>query len=149
MRSSFKLALTKLKGKGTDATSLGLAIGFEFGPITATRLGMKGDLVRCSVSRGVLTAENEQCRCKGNETAIGAIVYDRANDAVRTVFGTSRKRANLEYDTAVDELSARSDKAAIAAKSAAASLLRPSTAAATPYSFPDRPTGPAKRDGFA
>lgn len=149
MRSSFKLALAKLRDKGTDATSLGLAIGFEFGPMTATRLGMKGDLVRCSVSRGVLTAEGEQCRCKGNETAIGAVAYDTANDAVRAVFGSSRKCANLDYDAAVEELSARSDKTALAAKSAAASLLRPSTAAATPYSFPDRPTGPAKRDGFA
>lgn len=63
MRSSFQLSLQKLKDSGTDASSLGLQIGFEYGPMNATRLGMKGELVRCSVSRGVLAAENEQSRC--------------------------------------------------------------------------------------
>lgn len=149
MRSSFKLALEKLANAGTDASSLGLAIGFEFGPMTATRLGMKGGLVRCSVSRGVLQAEYEQSRCGGNETAIGPIAFGNANDPVRAVFGTSRKRAGLDYDTAVKELAARSDKAALASKAAAASLLKPATAAANPYTFPDRKTGPSKPAGFA
>lgn len=149
MRSSFKLALDKLKEAGTDATSLGLAIGFEYGPMTVTRLGIKGDLVRCSVSRGVLSAEGEQRRCNGTETAIGEIAYHDGTDAVRAIFGKSRKRANLDYDKAVQELAERSDKAALAAKAAAGSLLKPATAAATPYTFPDRATGPAKRDGFA
>lgn len=57
MRSSFNLALAKLKSNGTDASTLGLAIGFEYGPMNVTRLGIKGELVRCSVSRGVLAAE--------------------------------------------------------------------------------------------
>lgn len=150
MRSSFDLALTKLKEKGTDASSLGLAIGFEFGPMTVTRLGMKGELVRCSVSRGVLTAENEQSRCKGTETALGAIAYDKASDAVRSVFGTGRKRAGLTYDVALKDLSDKNDKTAKAVKAMeAASLLKPATAAASPYTFPARPTGPAKPDGFA
>ena len=149
MRSSFKLALEKLKSAGTDAMSLGLAIGFEYGAMTITRLGIKGDLVRCSVSRGVLSAEAEQRRCGGSETAIGEIAYDDGSDAVRAIFGTARKRANLDYDKAVQELSDRNDKTALASKSAAASLLKPATAAATPYTFPDRATGPAKEDGFA
>lgn len=150
MRSSFSLALTKLRTNGTDASSLGLSIGFEYGPMTATRLGMKGDLVRCSVSRGVLSAEDEQCRCAGTETAIGALAYDRASAAVRALFGTTRKRSNLDYDTAVKELSDRDDKAAKASKAAATgSLLKP-VAAATSFSFPDRPTGPpSKPAGFA
>jgi len=38
MRSSFNLAIKRLKEKGTDATCLGLAIGFEYGPMTVTRL---------------------------------------------------------------------------------------------------------------
>jgi class 3 adenylate cyclase len=98
MRSSFDLALTKLKEKGTDGASLGLAIGFEFGPMNVTRLGMKGELVRCSASRGVLTAEKEQSRCAGTETAIGAIAYAKASDAVRALFGAARKRYGLTYD---------------------------------------------------
>lgn len=149
MRSSFALALEKLKDAGTDATSLGLAIGFEFGPMTATRLGMRGGLVRCSVSRGVLQAEYEQGRCTGTETAIGSHAYDEATQAVRSLFGSSRKRADLDYDTALKELSNQGDKASVAAKAAAASLLKPATAAANPFTFPDRKTGPAKPDGFA
>jgi class 3 adenylate cyclase len=150
MRSSFDLALTKLKGEGTDTSSLGLAIGFEFGPMNVTRLGIKGELVRCSASRGVLTAEKEQNRCAGTETAIGSIAYGKASDAVRAVFGATRKRSGLTYDVAVKQLSEKNDSAAKAAKAAESSgLLKPATAAAAPFSFPDRRTGPAKPDGFA
>ena len=107
MRSSFRLCIERLLENGTDATSLGLAVGFEYGPMTVTRLGMKGDLVRCSVSRGALAAEREQCRCAGTETAIGATAYESGTEAVRAVFGSSRKRAGLDYDAAIEELSAR------------------------------------------
>jgi hypothetical protein len=150
MRSSFNLALAKLKAAGTDASSLGLGIGFEYGPMTATRLGMKGNLIRCSVSRGVLTAEREQQKCTGVDTALGPRAYKEANDAVRNVFGQSHKRANLDYDTAVKELSDRGDKFAKAAKGLPPNLLRP-VAAAVPsgYTFPDRAAAPAKPDGFA
>jgi hypothetical protein len=150
MRSSFNLALAKLKEGGTDATSLGLAIGFEFGPMNVTRLGVKGELVRCSASRGVLTAEKEQRRCAGTETAIGAIAYNKASDAVRGVFGASRKRSGLIYEVALKELSEKNDTAARATKAAeASSLLRPATAAASSFTFPNRPAGPSKPAGFA
>lgn len=150
MRSSFDVALKRLKENGTDASSLGLAVGFEYGPMTVTRLGMKGELIRCSVSRGVLAAESEQSRCKGTETAIGQIAYDKGSDAVRAIFGDTRKRPGLDYDTAVNEMSAKSDKSARASKAMAAStLLKPATAAAAPLGFPNRQTGPAKPDGFA
>jgi class 3 adenylate cyclase len=150
MRSSFNLALKRLKDKGTDATSLGLAIGFEYGPMTATRLGMKGDLVRCSVSRGVVTAENEQKRSAGTETAIGEIAYNSATNAVRNIFGSNRKRASLDYDAAVEELAAKDDKAAKASKAmASAGLLKPVAAVTPPLAFPNRRTGPATPDGFA
>jgi class 3 adenylate cyclase len=150
MRSSFDLAVKKLAQDGTDASGLGLQIGFEYGPMNVTRLGMKGELVRCSVSRGVLAAEKEQGRCRGNETAIGVIAYGKASDAVCRLFGDTRKRAGLDYDTALEELSAKNDSAAKAAKAmGAAGFLKPATAPASPYSFPNRPTGPSKPDGFA
>jgi class 3 adenylate cyclase len=149
MRSSFDLAIDKLDKAGTDATSLGLQVGFEYGPMTVTRLGMKGDLIRCSVSRGVLAAEAEQGRCGGAETAIGQIAYNKGTEAVRALFGSTRKRKDLDYDTALNELSNKSDKTARAVKSTAASLLKPVSAAATPYAFNNRPAGPAKPDGFA
>jgi class 3 adenylate cyclase len=149
MRSSFAVAIAKLKDAGADATSLGLQIGFEFGPINVTRLGMKGELIRCSVSKAVLRSEAEQGRCRGNETAIGPTAYLRATEAVRTLFGTERKRVNLDYDTCVDELSKKNDKVAKAAKAMESSLLKPATAASTAFSFPPRRTGPTKPDGFA
>ena len=149
MRSSFNLALLKLKAAGADASSLGLQIGFEFGPINVTRLGMKGELIRCSVSRAVLQAEAEQGRCRGNETAIGATAYLRGSQAIRELFGTSRKLAALDYDTAVDELSKKNDKAAKATRSMESSLLKPATAATGAFTFPPRRTAPTKPDGFA
>jgi class 3 adenylate cyclase len=150
MRSSFNLALAKLKENGTDAMSLGLAIGFEFGPMNVTRLGIKGELVRCSASRGVLASEKEQRRCAGSETAIGTIAYSKGSDAVRVVFGTSRKRSGLTYDIALNELSEKNDSAAKAIKAAeSTSLLRPATAGASAFTFPNRPAGPSKPAGFA
>jgi class 3 adenylate cyclase len=150
MRSSFDLALKRLKDKGTDASSLGLAIGFEYGPMTVTRLGMKGDLIRCSVSRGVLAAENEQRRCNGKQTAIGQIAYNKCTHGVHAIFGDTRIRSNLDYNTAVSEMAAKDDKTARAAKAMAVStLLKPASAAAAPLTFPDRPAGPAKPGGFA
>lgn len=150
MRSGFDLAINRLKAHGTDATSLGLAVGFEYGPMNVTRLGMKGELIRCSVSRGVIAAEKEQARCGGTETAIGQHAYDKGTNAVRSMFGDTRKRVGLDYDTAVNEMSSRNDKTARAARALSAStLLKPSTAAATPLAFPDKPTGPAKPGGFA
>ena len=150
MRSSFELAISKLKANGTDASSLGLAIGFEYGPMNVTRLGIKGELVRCSASRGVVAAEREQSRCAGTETAIGSIAYDSGNDAVRAVFGKSRKRSGLTYDIAVRELADKNDATAKAARAmAAAGSLKPATPAPSSFTFPSRPAGPAKPDGFA
>lgn len=150
MRSSFNLALAKLKEDGTDASGLGLQIGFEYGPMNVTRLGTKGELVRCSVSRGVLAAEGEQGRCRGNETAIGPVAYATGSDAIRNLFGQSRKRAALDYDTVLNELSEKNDSTAKAAKAmGSAGLLKPATAPATPLNFPNRPTGPSKPAGFA
>ena len=149
MRSSFSIALEKLKKTGADANGLGLQIGFELGPINVTRLGMKGELVRCSVSRAVLQAEAEQGRCRGNETAIGPTAYLRASEAVRTVFGTNRKRDGLDYDTCVEELSNKNDKTAKAARAMEATLLKPATSVSAGYAFPPRRSGPTKPDGFA
>lgn len=150
MRSSFDLALTKLKENGTDAMSLGLAIGFEFGPMNVTRLGIRGELIRCSVSRAVLAAEDEQKLCSGSETAIGAVAYKKASQAVKDAFGSTRKRAGLTYEIALKELSDKNDKTAKAAKAYdVPSLLRPATAASSAITFPNRQTGPSKPAGFA
>jgi class 3 adenylate cyclase len=119
LRSSFELALQKLEADEVEVDGLGLQIGLEYGPMTITRLGLQGDRVRCSVSRGVRTSEAEQLRCGAAETAIGQLAYDGGSQAVRDLFGASRKVANLDYDEAVDALSDDGDETAKVSKAAA------------------------------
>ena len=151
MRSSFNLALLKLKENGTDASGLGLQIGFEYGPMNVTRLGMKGELIRCSVSRGVLTAEREQGRCTGNETAIGArLLTQRPATQCELYSGTTRKRAGLDYDNVHGRAFLQERQRRQGCKGdGSGGLLKPATPAGSPFSFPNRPTGPSKPDGFA
>lgn len=131
LRSSFELALEMLADEDIDVRGLGLAIGFDFGPMTVTRLGMHGDRVRSSVSRGVLASEAEQGRCAGNETAIGASAYDAGTQAVQDLFGTGRKVEDLDYNEAVEALSQKGDQTASAAKRAAFALSAPAIVAAS------------------
>lgn len=152
MHSSFDVAIQELKNGGTDASKLSLQVGFDYGPIAITRLGIKAELIRCAVSRSVVTAEREQGRCGSSETAIGQKAYDAASSGVKTMFGSTRKRKGLSYDLAVNELAKNSDrtaKAIKAADTAAASLLKPASGANAPYAFQNKPAGPAKPDGFA
>lgn len=116
LRSSFDLCLELLGQNGVSCSGLGLAIGFEHGPLAISRLGMQGDRVRCCIGRGVLASEEEQSRCNGVETAIGDVAYDGATDAVRALFGKLRKIANLDYDAVVDALAAEGDEAAKSAR---------------------------------
>lgn len=138
LRSSFELALEKLGDEDVDTAGLGLQIGFEYGPMTVTRLGLRGDRVRCSVSRGVRTSEAEQLRCGAAETAIGGEAYESGTDAVRALFGKTRKAVNLDYNEAVEALSEEGDKTAKAAKAAAyvvanPAIVRASEAVVKPY----------------
>lgn len=123
-RSSFDLALKRLEEEGYETGDLGLAIGFDYGPMTITRLGLKSDRVRCSVSRGVLESENQQKRCTGVETAIGADALKVASDAVKTLFGAQRKVKDLDFNEAAEALSDAGDKRA--------SVIRQETYAKTP-----------------
>lgn len=130
LRSSFNLSLEKLKEGNIDVGGLGLQIGFELGPMTITRLGMQGDRVRCSVSRGVLQSEKEQLRCGKAETAIGQSAYDTGSNAVRDLFGSNRKVADLDYNEAVEALAENEDKSACAVKAAAFAVAAPAVARA-------------------
>ena len=128
MRSSFGLAMEKLRDEDIDAGELGLAIGLEHGIVAITRLGVKGEMIRCCISRGVLRSEEEQLRCNGRQTAIGPTLDEHAPDAFKRLFGASRRRSDFDYDQAIDAL--ESDAAAKKSQSAAtSSLLRPATAA--------------------
>ncbi len=118
LRSSFDLALERLEENDVDIDDLGLAIGFEFGPGSITRLGMQGSRVRCSTGRSVLGSEKEQKRCNGTQTAIGATAYDSGPASVRTLFGSTRRVSNLTYDVALEALAAEENGTAKAARAA-------------------------------
>lgn len=113
MRSSFGLCLTALNEAGADTAGLDLAIGFDYGKVTITRLGMKGGMIRCATSKAVLSSEAEQQRCDGQETAIGKRAYDLASKPVRDLFSSgSRKAVKLDYGKAFASLTNAGDKAA-------------------------------------
>ena len=104
LRSSFKLALERLDDAGVDVGAMGLAVGCDYGTLAITRLGMKGEMVRCVVGRAVLRSEEEQRRCDGEQTAMGEALAKVAPAAFRGHFGASRRRSGFDYDTAVTVL---------------------------------------------
>nr|WP_255697606.1 adenylate/guanylate cyclase domain-containing protein [Pseudacidovorax sp. NFM-22] len=129
-RSSFDLAIEKLEKENYFSGTLGLAVGFDYGPMTVTRLGVKGSRVRCSVSRGVLASEAEQVRCNGTETAIGKNAYNEASTAVRKLFGSTRKIANFDYLEATEALADEGEKSAGVARSVGLVVSTPAIAKA-------------------
>lgn len=129
LRSSFGVCLEMLGDEGVDTTGLGLAVGLEYGPMTATRLGLKGSRTRCSVSRGILASEEEQARCSGRETAIGETAHSKATDAVRSLFDKNRKATDLTYAKAMRVMTTDGDRTAKAAEKVEAALVRPAVAA--------------------
>ncbi|UTP40928.1 transcriptional regulator [Phenylobacterium sp. LH3H17] len=131
LRSSFELSLEALEEADIDIEGLGLQIGMDYGPVTITRLGLHGDRVRCSVSRAVRSSEAEQLRCGAEETALGQEAFDNGRQAVRDLFGDTRKVANLDYNEAVEGLAEREDATASAAKAAAFSVAAPAVARST------------------
>ena len=119
LRSSFDEALVQLNRRGTATSGLGLSIGFEYGPMAVTRLGIHGKRIRCAMGRGVLQSEEEQKRCDGTETGIGNSAFDNAADKVRGLFGKGRIRAKLNYVEAIEELADVGEEAAEKARSMA------------------------------
>ncbi len=129
LRSSFDLAIEKLEAEDISIAGLGLGIGFDFGPTPITRLGIQGDRVRCAVSRSVIAAETAQSGCDGVSTAIGESAYKKARQAVKDLFGASRRVANLDYLDAVESL-ADADETAKSARDESFKTSKPQVAAA-------------------
>ena len=129
LRSSFKLCLELLGEEGVDTAGLALAVGLEFGPITATRLGLKGSRTRCSVSRGVLASEAEQSRCSGRQTAIGQNAYGKATPSVRGLFGNERITKDLDFAAAMVVMTTDGDATARKAEAAEKTWAAPAVAA--------------------
>ena len=148
MRSSFALALDLLADEGVDASDLGLAIGAEHGPVAVTRLGIKGEMVRCCISRSVLRAEEEQLRCNGRQTAVGPTLNKFAPQAFKDLFGLGRRRSDFDYDVATQALTQAENSAKSAVRSAVSPLRSPSAAgiaaAAAGFGFPTAAASPSK-----
>lgn len=126
LRSSFALAIDMLEEKGVDTGNLGLAIGLEHGQIAVTRLGVKGEMIRCAISRTVLRSEVEQLRCNGTQTAIGPSLAKHAPEALAALFGGIRRRSDLDYNEALKALD--SSRKADGAARPVSGLLRPAVA---------------------
>lgn len=92
MRSSFGLILERLP----TAQKLGLAIGVELGPISITRLGVKGRRDRCAVGEAVIVAEEQQ-RAVGasNQTQLGPNALKHGSKPLREVFAHTRTDATF------------------------------------------------------
>lgn len=135
LRSSFNLALERLKENDVDTDDLGIAIGFEFGPGSITRLGMHGSRIRCSTGRSVLNSEKEQKRCDGEQTAIGQKAYDDGPASVRKLFGSTRRISNLTYDVALESLAAENNAVAKVARAAIYAMSSPATVKAAEVPF--------------
>lgn len=97
IRSSFELCRTILPG----ITTLGIAIGIDFGQTPICRLGLRGAAsVRSAASRATCISEAEQQRCNGLETALGESAYAASPASIRQAFSADRKLRNLTADTA-------------------------------------------------
>lgn len=146
LRSGFDLALVMLEAEcSIELDEIGLAIGFEYGLVAITRLGMKGSLIRTAIGRSVWESEERQKVCNGNQTAIGQAAYDNGSDNVRAMFGEKRIVNGLTYDKAEDGLKK------LAVKTESNSLLRnpiAASAAAAPTGFTREQTVPSKLDEF-
>ncbi|KJS34576.1 MAG: transcriptional regulator [Hyphomonas sp. BRH_c22] len=131
LRSGFDLALGELAANGVAIDGLGLQIGFDLGPVSVTRLGIRGDQIRCCVGRAVRNSEREQMRCGSDETSIGNSAYEASTSAVRGLFGKNRKIANLDYNEAVEALSSEGDGTAETAKKASLNIASPAVVRAS------------------
>lgn len=99
LRSSFNLSLNKLQENfGIDADSLGLAIGYELGVTSLTRVGKIGSSTRCSLGLSTIASEKEQMLCNEmTETRIGVDAYKNLTSEYQNLF-TNRSSTDLTFE---------------------------------------------------
>ena len=100
IRSSFNMCLDKLNDyfaiDGID--DLGLAIGYEIGDVSLTRVGKRNDTSRYAIGISTIESEEAQKVCKGNATKIGTDAYDNLSDKYKTLF-KNQVAADLTYES--------------------------------------------------
>jgi len=110
MRDAFQIVQEQLP----STASLGLSIGFDLGPVSITRLGVRGSLSRCGVGRTVLNAERVQSKCSGSETAIGVSARLASSDAVKGLLKAEIPTVGITYNRTAAALDAGRDTTAMA-----------------------------------
>jgi hypothetical protein len=77
---------------------LGLAIGYEIGDVSLTRVGKRNDTSRYAIGISTIESEEAQKVCKGNATKIGTDAYDNLSDKYKTLF-KNQVAADLTYES--------------------------------------------------
>lgn len=107
IRSSFNMSLDKLNEYfAIDGISdLGLAIGYEIGDVSLTRVGKRNDTSRYAIGISTIESEEAQKACKGNATKIGTEAYDNLSNKYKSLF-KNQIAADLTYESikSVDQL---------------------------------------------
>lgn len=99
IRSSFLMSLDKLGDRFEieGLNKLGLAIGYEIGDVSLTRVGKIGDTSRYAIGVSTIESENAQMVCKGNATKIGENAYSYLSDKYKGLF-KDQVAADLTYN---------------------------------------------------
>lgn len=111
IRSSFLMSLDKLgeRFEIDGLNELGLAIGYEIGNVSLTRVGKIGNTSRYAIGVATIESEDAQKVCKGNATKIGANAYSHLSDKYNELF-KDQVGADLTYDKVKSADEAASDK---------------------------------------
>lgn len=88
IRSSFNMCLDKIDELFTieGLSELGLAIGYEIGDVSLTRVGKRNDTSRYAIGMSTIKSEDAQKVCKGNATKIGDTALTYLNDKYEALF---------------------------------------------------------------
>lgn len=100
VRSSFNMSLNKLHDNFAidGIKDLGLAIGYEIGDVSLTRVGKRNDTSRYAIGISTIESEDAQKVCKGNATKIGTVAYENLSDKYKGLF-SSQVAVDLTYDS--------------------------------------------------
>jgi class 3 adenylate cyclase len=103
-----------------EASSLGIGIGMELGPVVITRLGLKGSRDRVVAGRAVLAAQGMQELCSGKETALGPLATSHAVSAVKRLFEDGRA-TDLNYNAVMASIENEAEQTSKASDASKAS----------------------------
>jgi class 3 adenylate cyclase len=90
LQAAFAQSIQMLKRRGILNRDLGLTVGIDYGPVTLTGIGLRGNRDQCCIGRAVLGAMEAQMACKTGETALGPGAAKASSEAVRALLPNGR-----------------------------------------------------------